>query len=278
MNIHTGIGEPRRRLLAATPRRRSPASGSSSGWCPGNVDRRTRSSRDDPGRLRAMIVESSNPAHSLADSPRMRAALERARPAGRPRRRDDRDRSARRLRAPVAVAVREVGGELLLPRVPAQRLPAAAPRARPAPGRTCCPSRRSIRRLVRAAGALEGIDLDGLSAATPSAAEPSFAAMLFGLVGRAAGAAPPAPRDRLRDARPDAAGRSCRRVGAVAQRPWSRADDARLGSARRLRGRGTRARRGAVRARSCRGNRASCSRVDDYAETCAPAREPRQAA
>ncbi len=65
-----------------------------------------------------MIVESSNPAHSLADSPRMREALERldllvvfdvamtetARLAD--------------YVLPVAVAVREVGGELLLPRVP----------------------------------------------------------------------------------------------------------------------------------------------------------------
>ena len=40
--------------------------------------------------------------------------------------------------------------------------------------------------------------------------------MLFGLVGRAAGAAPAAARDRPRDARPHAARRSCRRVLAVA--------------------------------------------------------------
>ena len=74
-----------------------------------------------------MIVESANPAHSLADSQRMREALdalelvvvidvamtETARHAA--------------LRAAGGVAVREVGGDVLQPRVPRQRLP--APRA-----------------------------------------------------------------------------------------------------------------------------------------------------
>ena len=41
-----------------------------------------------------MLVESSNPAHSLADSQRMREALRGARAGGRHRRRDDRDRAA----------------------------------------------------------------------------------------------------------------------------------------------------------------------------------------
>ena len=46
---------------------------------------------DHPDRFRAMIVESANPAHSLADSQRMREALAALDLAGRDRRRHDRD-------------------------------------------------------------------------------------------------------------------------------------------------------------------------------------------
>ena len=65
-----------------------------------------------------------------------------ARAARRDRRRDDRDGAPRRLRAARAVAVREVGGDVLQLRLPAQRLPPApaAARARPT---ACCPSPRS---------------------------------------------------------------------------------------------------------------------------------------
>ena len=85
---------------------------------------------DHPDRFRAMLIESSNPAHSLADSKRFREALARARPDGRDRRRDDGDRPAGRLRAAGCQPVREVGGDLLQPRVSAQHLPPAAAAAR----------------------------------------------------------------------------------------------------------------------------------------------------
>ena len=97
---------------------------------------------DHPDRFRAMIVESGNPVHSLADSPRMREALdaldlvvvidvamtETARHAD--------------YVLPGGVAVREVGVHLLQPRVPAQRLP-PPPAAARAARRARCPSPRS---------------------------------------------------------------------------------------------------------------------------------------
>ena len=136
MNIHTGIAS-----LGGDFRkdRTTPVSGARiiTGLIPSNTIA-DEILTDDPARLRAMIVESSNPVHSVADSPRMREALERldllvvfdvaltetARLAD--------------YVLPVALAVREVGGELLLPRVPEERLPAApadpgpAARERPA--------------------------------------------------------------------------------------------------------------------------------------------------
>ena len=51
---------------------------------------------DHPNRYRAMLVESGNPAHSLADSQRMREALAALELRRRDRRRDDRDRAPRR--------------------------------------------------------------------------------------------------------------------------------------------------------------------------------------
>ena len=87
---------------------------------------------DHPKRFRAMIVESANPVHSLADSQRMRQALRGARARGRDRRRDDRDGAPRALRAAGGVAVREVGGDLLHARVPEERLPSARAAARAA--------------------------------------------------------------------------------------------------------------------------------------------------
>ena len=63
-------------------------------------------------------------------------------PGGGHRRGPDRDRPPRRLRAAGGIAVREVGGDLLQPGVPPQRLPPAAPRcSTPSPAR--CPNRRS---------------------------------------------------------------------------------------------------------------------------------------
>ena len=82
---------------------------------------------DHPDRFRAMIIESGNPVHSLADSPRMREALGALDFVGGDRRGDDRDRPARRLHPAGRVAVREGGGHLLRRRLPRPRLPAASP-------------------------------------------------------------------------------------------------------------------------------------------------------
>ena len=213
-----------------------------------------------------MIVESANPAHSLADSQRMREALERARPARRDRHRDDRDGAARRLRAAGAVAVREVGGELLLLRVPDERLPAApagARRAAPA----CCPRARSTRASCARSGALDDVDLDGLRAAAERD-RGEFAGDAVRPGRRAtrscAGSLPVIVHETLGPTLPEGAASAVVPVAAGARR---RADDARLGAPRRLRGRGARARRGAVRGDPASASRASCSRVDDYDET-----------
>ena len=88
---------------------------------------------DHPDRFRAMIVESGNPVHSLPDSQRMREALAALEFVRRDRRRDDRDRPLRRLRAPGREPVREVGGHVLHAGVPAQLLPAPAAAVRSAP-------------------------------------------------------------------------------------------------------------------------------------------------
>ena len=66
---------------------------------------------DHPKRYRAMLVESANPAHSLADGPRMREALAALELARRDRRRDHRDRAPRPLRAAGREPVREGGGD-----------------------------------------------------------------------------------------------------------------------------------------------------------------------
>ena len=84
---------------------------------------------DHPDRFRAMIVESANPAHSLADSQRMREAFEALDLRRRDRRGDDRDGAAGRLRAARREPVREARGDVLQPRVPAQHLPPAPPAA-----------------------------------------------------------------------------------------------------------------------------------------------------
>ena len=84
---------------------------------------------DHPARYRAMIVESANPAHSLADSQAHAGGAGGARPRRRHRRGDDRDRPPGRLRAAGVDPVREVGGDVLQLRVPPQRVPPARARA-----------------------------------------------------------------------------------------------------------------------------------------------------
>ena len=88
---------------------------------------------DHPDRFRAMIVESSNPAHSLADSQRFREAFEALELRARRRRGDDRDGAAGGLRAARRQPVREARGDLLQSRVPAQHVPPAPPAAGSAP-------------------------------------------------------------------------------------------------------------------------------------------------
>ena len=165
-----------------------------------------------------MIVESANPAHSLADSQRMREALERldllvvldiamtetARLAD--------------YVLPVAVPVREVGGELLLPRVPGERLPAAAAgarRRRPA----CSPRPRSTRGSC-ARSARSTTSTSTACARRPSASRGEFA----GHAVRRWSASDPELRrlaagDRPRDARP----RRCRTAPRAAAVLWLQA-------------------------------------------------------
>ncbi len=73
MNIHTQLVS----LMGSDRERRTPVGGHRviAGMVPCNVVAEEILS-DHPKRYRAMLVESANPAHSLADSPRMRAALE----------------------------------------------------------------------------------------------------------------------------------------------------------------------------------------------------------
>ena len=99
---------------------------------------------DHPDRFRAMIVESSNPAHSTRRFQCVSRGVRLAGAAGGDRRRDDRDRAAGPLRAARRIAVREDRGDVLQPRVPAQHFPSAAP-ADGAARRAPCPSPRSGR-------------------------------------------------------------------------------------------------------------------------------------
>ena len=220
---------------------------------------------DHPKRFRAMIVESANPVHSLADSQRMREALdalelvvvidvamtETARLAA--------------LRAAGVVAVREVGGDVLQPRVPAQRLPAARAaassrcRARSPSPRSiaawCARSARSATRIWRRCARRRR-----------RAARRSRAAFLQSRW-RAARARRPRAGRALRDARPDARRRQRGRGAALGRRAHLRHELSRVGAPRRLR-RAT-ARRSARRS-STRSSRAAPGvtfTVDEYEET-----------
>ena len=78
---------------------------------------------DHPDRFRAMLIESGNPVHSLADSRRMREALDALELVVVIDVALTETRAPCRLRAARGVAVREVGVHVLQPRVPAQRVP-----------------------------------------------------------------------------------------------------------------------------------------------------------
>ncbi len=237
MNLHTGIAK----LGGDFPRdTETPVTGERIiiGLTPGNAIA-DEILGDHPKRQRAMIVESSNPAHSLADSQRMREALSRldllvvfdiamtetARLADyvlpSPSQFEKWEASffcfefpsnAFQLRRPVIDWAARAAARERDPRAHRARV-GRARRHRP---RRPAHGRRAGSRRVRGGAVRPGRG--------------------------AAGAAPPAPGDRARNARPDAARRSGERVLPVATGPRGRANDARLGPPCRLRGRGARAR------------------------------------
>lgn len=180
MNIHTGIaslgGDFRKD--AATP-----VSGARiiTGLIPSNAIA-DEILTDDPGRLRAMLVESSNPVHSVADSPRMREALERL-----------------DLLVVFDVALTETArmADYVLPspsqfekweasffclEFPKNAFHLRRPVLDPPPGSDLLPEPEIHRRLVLAAGVLDDVDLDGLRA-TAARSREAFGTALFTLVG-----------------------------------------------------------------------------------------------
>jgi anaerobic selenocysteine-containing dehydrogenase len=179
MNIHTGIAK----LGGDHPRITStPVTGERiiTGLVPGNAIA-GEILTDDPARLRAMIVESSNPVHSLADSQRMRAALEEL-----------------DLVVVLDVAMTETArcADYVLPsptqfekweasffclEFPANAFQLRRPVLGPPPGHDLLTEPEIHSRLVAASGALDGIDVEALRAAA-SRDRGEFAAALFGLV------------------------------------------------------------------------------------------------
>ena len=169
---------------------------------------------DHPDRFRAMIVESSNPAHSLADSQRMREAFE-----------------ALELVVVIDVAmtetarladyvlpggepVREARGDVLQPRVPAQHLPPAPPADGAARG--TLPEPEIWARLVRALGVVDDARLEPLRAAAREGRQ-AYAQALGKATTERSDARPGAALRPLRDPRADAArgpGRARPRSGA----------------------------------------------------------------
>ncbi len=180
MNIHSGMAS-----LGGDNRadRATPVSGARiiTGLTPGNAIP-DEILTDDPGRLRAMIVESSNPAHSLADSPRMREAL-----------------GALDLLVVMDVAMTETArlADYVLPsptqfekweasfftlEFPENFFHLRRPVLGPPPGSDLLVEAEIHARLVQASGALDGVDLAGLRAAAERD-RGEFALALFGLIG-----------------------------------------------------------------------------------------------
>ena len=178
MNIHTGVAglggdHPRITTTRATGQR--VISGLTP--CNGIADEILT---DDPQRLRAMIVESSNPAHSLADSSRMREALE-----------------ALDLVVVIDVAMTETArlADYVLPapsqfekweagfftlEFPDNAFQLRAPVLEPLPG--TLPEPEIHRRLVRAMGVLDDVDTDALNAAARKS-RAAFGEALMALIG-----------------------------------------------------------------------------------------------
>ena len=122
-------------LFRASGVGRTPVTGAPiiGGLVPGNVVPQEILS-DHPDRFRAMIVESSNPAHSLADSASCRDGVRITGTDGGHRCRDDRNGSAGPLRSSGGHPIREARSHLLQSRVPAQHFSPAPSSSRAAPG------------------------------------------------------------------------------------------------------------------------------------------------
>ena len=244
-----------------------------SGLVPCNVDRRGdphRPPRPLPGHARRERQPGPLARRQPADA---RGARRRSTPR-RDRRRHDRDGPPGRLRAAGAVAVREVGGDVLQLRLPAATSSTCAARcwtrldghaARAGDPR---PARRGAGRLDRRRpGAAASRRRARAGPPSPTRSSPPLAAK------PALGAL--APDRALPHARPDPARRRRRGRRPVGRRPPVRAGRTRRRCARgRLQRRGARARRAALRRHPRQPVRASSSSVDEPEETLAPASRP----
>ena len=210
-----GTSSTARRAGAA----RSPARGSSAGSMPCNVIAEEILT-DHPDRYRAMIVESRQPG-PLAR--RQRSACARRSSALDLRRRASTSfmtetARLRRLRAAGADAVREVRGDVLQLRVPAQRLPPAPP-GRSSRRTGPLPEPEIHARLVEALGAARPTPTSRRCARRPSSGRAEFAAAFVAATAAEPALGAVAPVAALPHARPDAArrrGRGRRAVGAGA--------------------------------------------------------------
>ena len=187
---------------------------------------------DHPDRFRAMIVESSNPAHSLADSQRFREAFE-----------------ALELVLVIDVAMTETArlADYVLPAASQYEKPEATffnlefprntfhlrhPLLDPLPG--TLPEPEIWARLIRALGIVDEAQLQPLHAAAAEGRQ-AYAQALMEATAERPHPGSPAAVPPLRDPRPDAARRSARRGCAVGPCAALRDDLSRRGAARRAR-------------------------------------------
>ncbi len=228
MNLHTHFGA----LIGKSSERRTAVTGARviGGVMPCNTIP-DEILTDHPQRFRALLVESGNPAHSLADSRRMREAIaalecvvvidvaltETAKLA--------------HWVLPAATATREVGGDVLQLRIPAQRVPSARAGIRARAGHARGgrdPSPTGAR-----ARLLWGCGRDGAARRCEAGA-----CAIRGRAVRCAREEPEAGAGRtgraVRDARARAAGRRGERSGTRGARDPMRAGIPGFGAARRL--------------------------------------------
>jgi anaerobic selenocysteine-containing dehydrogenase len=161
INLHTHFGKL---IGTSASERRTPVTGPAHHHRAGARQRDTRRDPDRSPGAAAGDVRRERQSGALARRQPAHAAGDRgARPGRRDRRRDDRDRAARPLRAAGVVAAREVGGDLLHARVPHNVVNLRAPLLDPTPG--TLPEPEIHARLLRAMGALTDADLAPLRAA-----------------------------------------------------------------------------------------------------------------